>query len=357
VTSGRCNVARILGAARGNATLTAGAPATHDRPVLPGPYERWFTEIAGRPAAVESRATCDRCAMLPGAPELPPEGPFHPETRCCTYHPELAPHFVGGILAAGTDEGRARVKRRIADRTGVTPLGLAPGPERAAARPGAFGRDPALRCPFFDAGDAGRCTIWEHRGAGCAAYHCKFDRGVLGQGLWHLTFVAFNVVERALARWLLGRHGLEVAACDALLHAPRDADLDARAWKSWRGREEEYFLDAHRSIAPLAWAEVVALGGRELAELGAALRGAVERFDALRPPQRVRRGDDVLHHIGRPGRVRLQHPTIPDDLLEVPADLAARLAGLDDTPLAALGVDDDLAKRLLDWRILRSSYP
>lgn len=322
--------------------------------MLPAPYERWFTEIAGRPSAVESRSTCDRCAMLPGAPDLPPEGPFHPDARCCTYHPDLAPHFVGGILAEGTDEGRARVRRRIAARVGVTPLGLGPAPERPAPKPSSFGRDPSLRCPFFD---AGRCTVWEHRGAACAAYHCKFDRGVLGQGLWSLTVVAFNVVERAIARWLLARHGLDVAACDALLHAPHDADLDARAWKSWRGREEAYFLEAHQLISPMAWPDIVALGGKEIAQLAAALRGAIGRFDALKPPQWVRHGDDVLHHIGRSGQVRLQHPTIPEDLLEVPAELAARLDSLEDTPLAALGVDAGLAKRLLDWRILRSSYP
>ncbi len=322
--------------------------------MLPAPYERWFTDIAGRASAVESRATCDRCAMLPGAPDLPPEGPFHPDARCCTYHPELAPHFVGGILAEGGDEGRARVRARIAARAGVSPLGINAPPDRPPAKPSSFGRDPSLRCPYFD---AGRCTIWAHRGAGCASYHCKFDRGVLGQGLWSLTFVAFNVVERALARWLHDRHGLDVAASDALLHTPRDAELDARAWKSWRGREEEYFLEAHRLVAPLSWNQVVTIGGRELGQLAGALRGAVARFDALVPPDTVRRGDDVLHHIGRPGRVQLQHPTIPDDPLEVSAELAARLASLDDdTPLAALGVDAGLAKRLLDWRILRSSY-
>ena len=70
----------------------------------------------------------------------------------------------------------------------------------------------------------------------------------------------------------------------------------------------------------------------------------------------MRRGDDVLHHIGRRGQVRLQHPSIPDDLLDVPAELASRLSHLDDTPLTELGVDDSLAKRLMDWRILRSSY-
>src|SRR5438105_5046218 len=181
--------------------------------MLPGPYERWFTEMCGRPAPVESRSTCDSCAMLPGAPGLPPEGPFEPAVRCCTYHPHLAAHFVGGILEDGADSARALVRARIAGREGVTPLGLGPGPAYSAAsqrlgnQPGSFGHSHELLCSFHD---AGRCTIWQHRGAPCAAFHCKFDRGALGSGLWSLISVAFNAVERGLAGWLLRRQGLDV---------------------------------------------------------------------------------------------------------------------------------------------------
>src|SRR3954471_18947512 len=117
--------------------------------MLPGLYERWFIEACGRPSPVESRSTCDSCAMLPGAPDLPPEGPFDPAVRCCTYHPHLAPHFVGAILR--DDPGRAVVRARIAARLGVTPLGLGPTPAYAALRerqPEGFGRSLDLLCPF-----------------------------------------------------------------------------------------------------------------------------------------------------------------------------------------------------------------
>jgi hypothetical protein len=322
--------------------------------MLPGPYERWFTELCGRPSPVEARSTCDACAMLPDAPDLPPEGAFDPAVRCCTYHPHVAPHLVGGILAGGGDAGRAIVRARIAARAGVTPLGLGPTPEysasyqRLAGRPGGCGRSREILCPFHD---DGRCTIWQHRGPACAAFHCKLDRGALGAGWWNFVLVSFAFVERALAGWLLARQGLDAASCDALLHAPGDAALDARAWGAWRGREEEYFVEAARLIEPLSWDEVAALGGRALAGLGDSLRGALARFDA-RPPERVRRGGEILHHIGRPGHARLQHRGVPLDLLEVPAALADRLAQLDETPLAALGLEDELVRRLLDWQVL-----
>lgn len=323
--------------------------------MLPGPYERWFTEMCGRPGPVEARSTCDSCAMLPGAPDLPPDGPFEPAVRCCTYHPHLAAHFVGGILEDGADPGRALVRARIAARQGVTPLGLSPtlayseAARRLSGMPGSFGRSRELLCPFHD---DGRCTIWRHRGAPCAAFHCKFDRGALGFGLWNLLVIAFNAVERSLGSWLLRRQGLDASACDALLHSPADAELDARAWGAWRGREEECFLEAVRLIGPLSWKEVVAIGGRDLLELGDALRGAVARFDDRSAPQRVRRGGEILYHLGRAGTVRLQNRSVPFDLLDVPPAVADLLARLEEAPLQELQLDDALVRRLLDWQAL-----
>src|SRR5438046_1288530 len=124
--------------------------------MLPGPYERWFIEACGRASPVETRSTCDACAMLPGAPGLP-------------------------------------------------------------------------------------------------------DGGALGAAVWNLVVVGFNAVERVLARRLLAAAGLDAAACDALLHAPSDPALDARAWGAWRGREEDYFAEAAHLAEAMSWAEVAAL--------------------------------------------------------------------------------------------------
>ena len=322
--------------------------------MLPGSYERWFTEICGRPAPVESRSTCDACAMLPGAPDLPPEGPFDAAVRCCTYHPTIAPHFAGGILRDG-GAGGAIVRARIAARTGVTPLGILPSPEYAAARErvdprDAFGHARELLCPFYD--DA-TCVVWRHRGAACAVFHCKFDRGAIGASLWNLVAVAFNVIERALGRWLLQHQRLPAAACDALLREPGDPELYARAWGAWRFREQEYFLEATRLVEPLSWAEVAQLGADEdLARLGAALRGAVERFDDLRLPGRVRRGEGIVVQLGRPGVARLRNATAPLDLLDVPDEVARRLEALGEAPLRDLQLEDALARKLLDWHAL-----
>jgi len=69
-------------------------------------------------------------------------------------------------------------------------------------------------------------------------------------------------------------------------------------------------------------------------------------------PQRVRRGGEILYHLGQAGIVRLQNRGVPLDLLDVPAAVAGRLARLDEAQLHELGLDDKLVRRLLDWQAL-----
>jgi hypothetical protein len=316
--------------------------------MLPGPYESWTAEILGRPFPTEQRATCSSCAMRPEAPDLPAEGPFHPDTRCCTYQPHLPPYLVGALLGDAGAPGRDVVRARIAARAGVTPHGVGPTPafsasyQRLLADPRAFGRSLEIACPYLDG--AG-CGIWRHRGMACAVYHCKFDRGALGAGLWNLLGVVYAITDRALRRWLLRRHDLDPEACDALL---RDPSADARAWGGWLGREEAYFTSCAAEVAALSWPDVVRIGGVEIARLADALRAAWARLEARALPERVRRGAGVLVRLDG----RLHHPGVPNDPLAVAPEVARLLAELDEAPLGALAVDEALARKLLDWQAL-----
>lgn len=260
---------------------------------------------------------------------------FDAGSKCCTYHPHLAPHFVGALLASGN----ALVEERLRRRVGVTPLGLGAPPGFSVRE---FGRDDG-RCPFHA---EGRCTIWESRGPACAAFHCRFERGPLGAQLWQLILYAWNGIERALNGMLLQRHGLSAEACDALLRAPEDAALDTAAWGRLRGREAEYFLDAHALIPELSWKDVAKLG--HAGPLGEALRGAVERLHALQLPERVQPGPAQLVQLG--SKVRAVSPAAPFDALELPAELLPRLQ--QPGRLAALGLNDAQARQLLDWAAL-----
>ncbi len=301
--------------------------------MLPGIYERWYQELCGRPSPVESRTHCDDCNMLGDEPR------FHPDTRCCTYHPQLPAHVVGALLR----EGAASVGERVAQRRGVTPHGLGPTPEYAAVwnrlgqRPEAFGREPAIVCPFHA---AGRCTIWSQRGVGCAAFHCKYDRGPAGQYLWGLIVVAFHAVDHALLKRLIAHAGLDPQACDALLRAPGDREVEARAWGTWLGRERDYFLLA----AQLA-EEAHLAGFPALARLGESLRAAQGRLDAR--PESVRGNREVFYQLGR-----VRHGSVPFDSLPVPQELLARLSALDGTRLDTLGLDEPTLRALLDWQVI-----
>src|SRR5207248_709352 len=137
-----------------------------------------FFDVA---APREEKATCASCAMCaPPGGGTPGAEYFHPDVKCCTYHPKLPNFLVGGLLSDGTPalaEGRRRVEAVIASRMGASPMWLAP-PRKTrllieASRRSSFGRSLALRCPYYEA-DGGLCTIWRWRESDCSTFFCKF---------------------------------------------------------------------------------------------------------------------------------------------------------------------------------------
>jgi hypothetical protein len=312
----------------------------------------------------EPRSSCDHCAMEPGRADLPPEGPFHPEMHCCTYHPHLAPHAVGAILSSGSEHAKAYVRARLAGRVAVTPAGLGAPPdysdtyEAKGGRDVGFGRNLELRCPMQE---GSRCGVWENRGVACATFHCKYERGASGAGMWNLVIVALTAIERALAGWLIARQGLDAIDTDRLLQDPRSEALDAQAWGAWRGREEEYFLEAHQLVSQLQWSDVAELGKAQLNGLDAALRGAFENFHTAWPlPGQVQRNGVVLIQLGTGDKAHLQNPWINNDRLEIPEETARALLQFSSGPLEKIGSpasDEALLRKLLDWQVLVPGDP
>jgi len=127
---------------------------------LPPLYRGWIEELVspwGRPVSGEPRATCDRCVMLDRHDEVS----FNPSTKCCTYQPDLCNFHVGRVLFDDSPlaaTSRQVLRQRIAQRVGVTPLGIGPAPIYALLYDGSgaaqsttsvFGRAPLLRCPHY----------------------------------------------------------------------------------------------------------------------------------------------------------------------------------------------------------------
>src|SRR5580693_4453888 len=119
------------------------------RRLLPTVYGERLPDLFDRPMVQEPRATCSDCAMCDKGEakgELR-KGYFHPEIKCCTYHPTLPNYLVGAALRDTSPEfavGRERLRKKLVDRIGVTPGWLA-APRKTnvlfeAARDTSFGR-------------------------------------------------------------------------------------------------------------------------------------------------------------------------------------------------------------------------
>src|SRR5438034_10877336 len=85
--------------------------------ILPPLYAAWMDQLLAGPIPPESEATCHDCAMCnQGTEASSPNGPgyyFSPQTKCCTYLPELHNFLVGRILSdddPASATGRATVE-------------------------------------------------------------------------------------------------------------------------------------------------------------------------------------------------------------------------------------------------------
>lgn len=220
---------------------------------LPDAFRVLLPEIRTLTWAEESRADCSRCVMTPAASREPAHSlfTFHPEGRCCTYHPALANFLAGGALIQG-GAATERVRERIGQGAGITPLGIRPPAawsehyaEVAAER---FGRDLALRCPYWVGGDHA-CGIWRHRPATCRTWHCKHDEGLQGAAVWaQLKHVLAHI------EWLLAGFCVAKGA-----PPPAEAPFTPDAWETWytwcAGRVERASTAELESLADQALAQ------------------------------------------------------------------------------------------------------
>jgi hypothetical protein len=202
---------------------------------LAGPLSRVMPELASLSFPTEPLATCAECAMAPRTPARTGDLAFTAPARCCTYHPRLANFLVGRALRRG-GPGAEQLRTRIALRAGVCPYGIGPGPEWTArwrARSVAsYGRDEALTCPYWRAGEPLGCSIHDDRDAVCRAWHCKVAKGARGQVAWAAASDLMAKLERRLAEWCAARLTMDdperyYVACADAVDGAADAELAA----------------------------------------------------------------------------------------------------------------------------------
>jgi hypothetical protein len=352
---------------------------------LPPLYAGWIDELLGGALPHESEATCEQCAMLPNGTPARETLTFAPDTKCCTYVPNL-PNFLVGRILADSDPvfaaGRATIEQRIDARVGVGPLGLARPPVQqllyTQGGPQVFGRAKALRCPHYRADAGGACGVWRHRNGVCATWFCKHVRGATGQRFWHSLEQLLTIAERELSRWCLLQLGVEAPVLARLLprgsdrggNGPQvdaatvDGDVDdaayAELWGTWRGRERDLFGRAARLVNGLRWLDVLRIGGASVDTLAHILVDAYQRHAAEDIPARLAVAPFQTVVAGRE-RVRVVTYS-PLDPLELPRLLVDVLPYFDGRPTSdalariradrRINVQPDLVRKLVDFGVL-----
>ena len=275
---------------------------------LPPLFAGWIGEILQQPVPEEARATCLDCAMCnrdqrePAAQEVF----FNPNTKCCTYHPDLPNFLAGRILADNSpamQEGRRRLLSRLSGPAVVRPQGVFPSLEEGARHtvlnPN-FGHDETMLCPYFL--EDGLCGIWQHRNARCSTWFCKHTRGSVGRDFWRTLKTFLAAVEQHLAAWCIhrleagtnsfrelfpppGAPDLELfqrqqtffyrsALPSDWISRPEAEELKRMMWGRWLDREPLFFQECSSAVSGLDWGQVAAIGGHALRHGEAALQEA-----------------------------------------------------------------------------------
>jgi hypothetical protein len=274
--------------------------------------------------------------------------------------------------------GRARVAKLITDTECATPLGLhAPlsYQQQYEHRPDlSFGRNVALRCPFYAVESEG-CSIWTHRNSVCASYFCKLDRGAFGLRFWMSIRDLFTAVEQELSLWCLAELELEQNAVALLIQdtqadraqMPRALDgertlgIDGGMWGHWNGRAREFFEKCAGLVSGLAWRDVLSICGPQVGLLADVAVGRLAEMENRRIPRRLSLAPYTVLALGKRGASQLVTYSRTDPR-EVSADLLRVLPYFDGRPTGetleavraetGLDVSDDLLYALCDIELL-----
>ncbi|MFL5813939.1 MAG: hypothetical protein ACJ763_10215 [Bdellovibrionia bacterium] len=243
---------------------------------LPSLYSPLFPTLLKQEIPEETKATCANCAMCEASCENPVDAVdgtrrfFRPDTKCCTFHPKLPNYLVGAILRDDSpemSEGRKRIRAKIRERSGVTPLEIdAPAKYSLLYKQTRdfFGKAPSMRCPYFEE-THGLCTIWRYREAVCSTFFCKYERGADGRKFWSDLKSYLSLSEIQLSRYVLlelfpefireERHRSSTPGGTLSLEelegaAPPESEY-RRLWGPWLGREEEFYIQSFEQVQNL----------------------------------------------------------------------------------------------------------
>lgn len=357
---------------------------------LPPLYAAWVDELFRGPIPRETEATCSDCAMWPGPNDRGREGDFfRPDTKCCTFIPELPNFLVGRILSAKDPRlaaGKASVEGRLKGGIGVSPLGLSRSRVQdllyIQGTGASFGRNRTLRCPHYLEKEGGLCGIWLHRNATCATWFCKHVRGAVGDRFWSSLHQLLGKVELALVRWCVLELGMDSEALASLFPPPRTPgqpeplephEIDGvvepsryrATWGNWWGREREFYKRCGRIVSALSWPKVISIAGPEVRLHARLTREAYAALVATAVPDRLVSAPLRISPMGEDtSRVVTYRPYDPLALSKAVLDLLPLFDGRPTKEVLrrirkekGLRLGKELVQKLADFEILVPAPP
>lgn len=280
---------------------------------LPPLYAAWMDEVLPSHIPFETDATCDNCAMLPdeNAEQNDSSQYFNPQTKCCTYLPELHNFLAGRILAdedSAFAKGRATVEARIKAGIGITPLGIGSSPVYSILYKNSsdvFGRAGSMRCPHYIE-EGGLCGIWKNREAVCSTWFCKHTRGATGRNFWMKILQLLLYIEKNISLWCVIQLDVGAEALQMLLllfnrpdaGKPTAKEIDGKhdenlyriRWGKWFGREAEFYKECALLVNCLKWSDIENICGPELQIHVCLLQDAYQKLVSDELPERLRVG-------------------------------------------------------------------
>jgi len=171
---------------------------------MPSVYRNFLPSFLSENRSInEYLASCKSCNMIKKRSDA-----FLPQTKCCTYFPEIPNYMVGAILYnkdIDSREGKKRISAIISEKKGVTPLGISPPKKYSvlfSSSKDCLGKNKALVCPFLIKRSK-LCAIWKKADSNCLTYFCKYVYGPKGKEFWSAINRYLKHVERALSLFVM----------------------------------------------------------------------------------------------------------------------------------------------------------
>lgn len=229
--------------------------------LLPQVYQGLLPQKLQDLFIVETRATCDSCAMVQGRTRT--RLTYKENLKCCTFFPFMPNYLIGEWISQSAGLESPVLTKLASNPEVALPLGfVAPVKFQqvfALRKEGEFGQREDWLCPYFDR-VANNCGIWRHRSVVCTTFYCKSTAGSAGQRFWKLLGDYLAYVEQALVEEFLVMKDFSPRLTNELLtylraHETEVPPMDENLWKRlWNHYEDprEFYIGSYKFVDSLS---------------------------------------------------------------------------------------------------------